>query len=66
MKSLTEKLNQVNEKLSSKQIWDAFEKMKDNMGADALLNELVQAMSIDDLEYNLKFIDKNNGLHIIR
>lgn len=66
MKNLTEKLKQVNERLSSEQIWDAFEKMKDAMGAEALLNELAQALSIDELESNLKFIDKNNELHIIR
>lgn len=66
MKNLTEKLKQVNERLSSEQIWDAFEKMKDAIGAEALLNELAQALSIDELESNLKFIDKNNELHIIR
>lgn len=66
MKNLTEKLKQVNERLSSEQIWDAFEKMKDAMGAEALLNELAQALSVDELESNLKFIDKNNELHIIR
>lgn len=66
MKSLTEKLTQVNERLSSDQIWKAFEQMKEAMGAEALLNELAQALSIDALEENLKFIDRNNELHIIR
>ena len=66
MKNLTERLKQVNEKLSSDQVWKAFEQMKDAMGAESLLDELAQALSTDQLEENLRFIDRNNDLNIIR
>ena len=66
MKNLTERLKQVNERLSSDQIWKAFEQMKDAMGAESLLDELAQALSTDQLEENLRFIDRNNDLNIIR
>lgn len=66
MKNLTERLKQVNERLSSDQIWKAFEQMKDAMGAESLLDELAQALSVDQLEENLRFIDRNNDLNIIR
>lgn len=66
MKNLTERLKQVNERLSSDQVWKAFEQMKDVMGAESLLDELAQALSTDQLEENLRFIDRNNDLNIIR
>lgn len=66
MKNLTERLKQVNERLSSDQVWKAFEQMKDAMGAESLLDELAQALSTDQLEENLRFIDRNNDLNIIR
>ena len=66
MKSLTEKLQNINERLSQEQVWEAFEKMKKAMGPEALLDELAQALSTDKLEENLKFIDRNNDLNIIR
>jgi len=66
MKNLTERLKQVNERLSSDQVWKAFEQMKDAMGAESLLDELAQALSVDQLEENLRFIDRNNDLNIIR
>ena len=66
MKNLTERLKQVNERLSSDQVWKAFEQMKDAMGAESLLDELAQALSADQLEENLRFIDRNNDLNIIR
>ena len=43
-------------------LYDKYEQMKDLMGADALLEELVQGMSSEELEENLRWVDKNNDL----
>lgn len=38
------------------------DKMVNSLGAEALLNELISAMSTDELEENLEFVDRMNDL----
>ena len=47
-------------------VWDIFEEMKEMLGAEELVNELAQALSTDELEENLRFIDKNHDLGLFR
>lgn len=53
---------QLNENMEHKDVWDIFEEMKEMLGAEELVNELAQALSTDELEENLRFIDKNHDL----
>jgi hypothetical protein len=39
-----------------------YEKMKARLGAETLLEDLVQVLSADELEENLRFIDKERDL----
>lgn len=55
---------ELNERLDSDIIWDIFEKMKEIMGAENLLDELARALSTDELEENLRWVDKNHDLGI--
>ena len=55
---------ELNEKYDSNEIWDIFEDMKEIMGAENLLDELARALSTDELEENLRWIDKNQDLGI--
>ena len=53
---------QLNENMEHDEVWDIFEEMKEMLGAEELVNELAQALSTDELEENLRFIDKNHDL----
>ena len=55
---------ELNERLDSDVIWQIFEKMKEIMGAENLLDELARALSTDELEENLRWVDKNYDLGI--
>ena len=55
---------ELNEKYDSNEIWDIFEDMKEIMGAENLLDELARALSTDELEENLRWVDKNHDLGI--
>ena len=57
---------QLNENMEHEDVWDIFEEMKDLLGAEELVNELAQALSTDELEENLRFIDKNHDLGLFR
>lgn len=57
---------QLNENMEYDEVWDIFEEMKEMLGAEELVNELAQALSTDELEENLRFIDKNNDLGLFR
>ena len=57
---------QLNENMEYDEVWDIFEEMKEMLGAEELVNELAQALSTDELEENLRFIDKNHGLGLFR
>jgi hypothetical protein len=48
--------------MESSDVWDIFEEMKELLGEEELLNELAQALSTDELEENLRWIDKNHDL----
>ena len=48
------------------EVWDIFEEMKEMLGAEELVNELALALSTDELEENLRFIDKNHDLGLFR
>ena len=55
---------ELNEKYDSNEIWDIFEDMKEIMGAENLLDELARALSTDELEENLRWVDKIHDLGI--
>ena len=57
---------QLNENMEHDEVWDIFEEMKEMLGAEELVNELAQALSTDELEENLRFIDKNHDLGLFR
>ena len=57
---------QLNENMEHDEVWDIFEEMKEMLGAEELVNELAQALSTDELEENLRFIDKNYDLGLFR
>ena len=57
---------QLNENMEHEDVWDIFEEMKEMLGAEELVNELAQALSTDELEENLRFIDKNHDLGLFR
>ena len=57
---------QLNENMEYDEVWDIFEEMKEMLGAEELVNELAQALSTDELEENLRFIDKNYDLGLFR
>ena len=57
---------QLNENMEHEEVWDIFEEMKEMLGAEELVNELAQALSTDELEENLRFIDKNHDLGLFR
>lgn len=46
------------------QIWAKFEIMKGQLGVEVLLDDLAQALSYDELEDLLRFIDKTRDLNI--
>ena len=57
---------QLNENMEYDEVLDIFEEMKEMLGAEELVNELAQALSTDELEENLRFIDKNHDLGLFR
>ena len=57
---------QLNENMEHEDVWDIFEEMKEMLGAEELVNELAQALSTDELEENLRFIDKKHDLGLFR
>ena len=57
---------QLNENMEHDEVWDIFEEMKEILRAEELVNELAQALSTDELEENLRFIDKNHDLGLFR
>ena len=57
---------QLNENMEHEDVWDIFEEMKELLGTEELVNELAQALSTDELEENLRFIDKNHDLGLFR
>ena len=57
---------QLNENMEHDEVWDIFEEMKEMLGAEELVNELAQALSTDELEENLRFIDKSHDLGLFR
>ena len=45
-------------------VWIKFEEIKEVLGPDELLECLVRALSTDELEDNLRFIDRTQDLNI--
>lgn len=60
--SIVSKMSKINE--SAETIHDVYENMKELMGADALLEELVQSLSNDELEEHLRWIAKMNDIDV--
>ena len=54
----------VNEGSSNMKLWDAVDKIKDELGADKFVDELCRAMSDDDLAEKLKFIARNYEIKV--
>lgn len=53
---------ELNENMEIKDSYAIYEKMKEQLGAETLLEDLVQVLSADELEENLRFIDKERDL----
>ena len=53
---------ELNENMEIKDSYAIYEKMKEQLGAETLLEDLVQLLSADELEENLRFIDKERDL----
>ena len=53
---------ELNENMEIKDSYAIYEKMKARLGAETLLEDLVQVLSADELEENLRFIDKERDL----
>lgn len=53
---------ELNENMEIKDSYAIYEKMKAQLGAETLLEDLVQVLSADELEENLRFIDKERDL----
>ena len=61
--SMVSKMSKINES-ADMTIHDVQENMKELMGADALLEELVQSLSNDELEEHLRWIAKMNDIDV--
>ena len=48
----------INEGSSNMKLWDKIDELKEELGADKLIEELCRAISDDELEKTLKFIYK--------
>ena len=48
---------------SDMKLWDKIDELKEELGADKLLDEICQGLSDDALEKVLKFICKNYDIH---
>lgn len=46
------------------EVWIKFEEIKEILGADELLECIAQALSTDELEENLRYIDRTQDLKI--
>lgn len=46
------------------EVWMKLEVMKERMGSEELLDALCQALTTDELEDNLRYIDKSHDLEI--
>ena len=46
------------------ELWAKYEEMKEMMGAESLLDELMQALSADEIEENLEWISDQNDLGV--
>ena len=46
------------------ELWEKYEQMKEIMGAESLLEELMQALSAKEIEENLEWISDQNDLGI--
>lgn len=55
----------INEHMEHSKLWDKFEEFKEVMGTDELLDAIAQALSTDELENNLRYIDRCHDLGIM-
>ena len=62
MKDIKEYFNKeekISEASSNSKLWDKIDELKEELGAEKLLEEFCHSMSDDELEQNLKWICKN-------
>lgn len=45
-------------------LWDKYEQMKELMGAEHLMDELMRALSADEMKENLEYIDRHHELGV--
>ncbi len=62
MKHLKEVL--IREGMSKEKLYDIVDKMKEAIDAETLLDDLCQALDADELEDNLRFIDRTRDLNL--
>lgn len=46
------------------ELYEIFNKMRDEIGAEVLLEDLFQALSSDEIEENLRYIDRVRDLNL--
>lgn len=64
MKHLKDTLIQETSTMDKNKLMDNVDKMKDIIGADELLDALCRAMSSDELEDNLRYIDRMHETNV--
>ena len=60
--NVTRNARRLNEGTTDQHLLDVWDKMIELLGADAMLNWLWNCMSTDDIDSNLRWIDRNEGL----
>ena len=54
----------IKESMSKEKLYDIVDKMKEELDPETLLDDLCQAMDVDELEDNLRFIDRTRDLNL--
>ena len=54
----------IKESMSKEKLYDIVDKMKEELDPETLLDDLCQAMDADELEDNLRFIDRTRDLNL--
>lgn len=60
-------MKKINERITimdHTEVWIKFEEIKEILGADELLECIAQALSTDELEENLRYIDRTQDLNV--
>ena len=63
-KSVENKLEENTMRLNKNELFEKMDEMVELMGTDAVLEELARAMSSDELQGNLEYIDRMNETNL--